>query len=130
MTENIKIIIDYRLSRSYETIEEAKLLATANHWNTTANRFYYACFYAVIALLLKNNVNTKSHSGARIVLSKLFVKTGKLSENAGWIYGDLFNKRQESDYKDVKIFTKEEIEPLIPQAEEFIEMIKKLLNEL
>jgi uncharacterized protein (UPF0332 family) len=110
-------------------MHEAKVMAEIKHWNTTANRLYYACFYSVIALLIKKNVSTKSHSGARIQLNNLFVKTGELSIEYAWIYGDLFNKRQESDYKDVKIFTKEEIEPLIVQAEEFISIIKKLISK-
>jgi uncharacterized protein (UPF0332 family) len=38
---------EYRLSRAQESLEEAKLLGTAGHWNAAANRLYYACFYAV-----------------------------------------------------------------------------------
>lgn len=120
-------IIKYRLDRANETIEEAKLMATSNHWNTCANRLYYASFYAVIALLYQKGFRTKSHDGVRILLNKEFVKKGLLSKEFGWFYGDLFNKRQESDYKDIQKFTQEEIEPLIPQTEEFIEVIKSLI---
>jgi uncharacterized protein (UPF0332 family) len=41
----------------------------------------------------------------------------------------LFNKRQEGDYEDVKIFTKEEIEPLISEAEKFILVIRELIEQ-
>jgi enterochelin esterase family protein len=40
-----------------------------NKWNTAVNRLYYACFYAVIALLLKNDIETQSHNGARTKFS-------------------------------------------------------------
>lgn len=78
MTYNVETIIKYRLSRADESIIEAKLLAVDNHWNTVANRLYYACFYSVIALLHKKGITTKSHSGARIQLNKEFVKTNIL----------------------------------------------------
>jgi uncharacterized protein (UPF0332 family) len=120
-------IIKYRLERAYETIEEAKILGMTNHWNTVANRLYYACFYAVIALLFHHDFRTKSHDGVRIILSKEFIKNGILPKELGSFYGELFNKRQESDYKDIKRFTQEEIEPLISKAEQFIEKIKSLL---
>jgi uncharacterized protein (UPF0332 family) len=51
-------IIKYRIDRAFETLEEAKILSTGNHWNTVANRLYYACFYIVIALLFKNSFRT------------------------------------------------------------------------
>jgi hypothetical protein len=44
-------IIRYRLKRAEETYQEALLMRREKHWNTCANRLYYACFYAVSALL-------------------------------------------------------------------------------
>ena len=40
--------IHYRLERAYEALNDAKLLAANNRWNTSINRLYYALFYAVI----------------------------------------------------------------------------------
>lgn len=122
-------IIKYRIDRALETLEEAKILSTGNHWNTVANRLYYACFYIVIALLFKNSFRTKSHSGARTTFSKEFIKTGLVKKDLGILFGNLFNKRQEGDYEDVKIFTKEEIEPLISEAEKFILVIRELIGQ-
>ncbi len=120
-------IIKYRLERADETIEEAKILASTNHWNSVANRLYYACFYAVTALLFQEDLRTKSHDGVRTLLSKEFIFTGRFPKALGAFYGQLFNKRQEGDYDDNKRFGKEEIEPLIPEAERFIENIKTLI---
>ncbi len=49
-------LIYYRISRAKETFDEALILASENHWNAVANRLYYACFYIVNALLMKNDV--------------------------------------------------------------------------
>ncbi|MCK4920674.1 MAG: HEPN domain-containing protein [Bacteroidales bacterium] len=56
--------IKYRFHRSEEAFEEALILADKKRWNTVINRLYYSCFYAVIALLLKNNIETQTHDGA------------------------------------------------------------------
>jgi uncharacterized protein (UPF0332 family) len=83
----------------------------------------------VIALLFKNSFRTKSHFGARTTFSNEFIKTGLVIKDLGVLYGNLFNKRQEGDYEDVKIFTKEEIEPLIFEAEKFILVIRRLIGQ-
>ena len=57
--------IKYRFYRSVETFDEAVILAEKEKWNAVINRLYYSCFYAVIALLLKNNIETQTHDGAR-----------------------------------------------------------------
>jgi uncharacterized protein (UPF0332 family) len=122
-------IIKIRIDRALETLEEAKILASENHWNTVTNRLYYACFYIVIALLFKNSFRTKSHSGARTTFSKEFIKIGLVKKDLGVLYGNLFNKRQEGDYEDIKLFTKEDIEPLIQEAENFIRVIRGLIGQ-
>jgi len=45
-------LIQYRLDRAREAFEEALLMQREEHWNACINRLYYACFYAVTALLL------------------------------------------------------------------------------
>ena len=39
-------LIQYRIERAEETIEEASLLSKESHFNAAINRLYYACFYA------------------------------------------------------------------------------------
>ncbi|MCF8338471.1 MAG: HEPN domain-containing protein [Bacteroidales bacterium] len=55
-------LINYRIERAYETLEEAKILAAHEHWDTVANRLYYSCFYIVSALLYKYRIAARTHS--------------------------------------------------------------------
>jgi uncharacterized protein (UPF0332 family) len=48
--------IRYRLERAWDTFDDAKILVANKKWNSTINRLYYALYYAVIALLLKNGL--------------------------------------------------------------------------
>lgn len=54
---------------------------------------YYACFYAVGALLIKKNTSTTSHSGTRLQFEQEFIKTGLIDKKYAKIYSDLFEKR-------------------------------------
>ena len=52
MTEDrLQDLIRYRMERARETFDEALLMQSEGHWNSCANRLYYACYYAVSALL-------------------------------------------------------------------------------
>jgi uncharacterized protein (UPF0332 family) len=120
-------LIKYRVSRSKETLEEAKLLSNNNHWNSVANRLYYACFYIVNALFLKNDITFTTHNGVKREFHKSFIKTGIISIENGKLYSRLFNLRQEGDYIDFKRFDKTEIEPFIDKTKQFIEEIEKII---
>jgi uncharacterized protein len=89
--------IKYRMQKANETIAESKVLLENKFWNTAVNRMYYACFYAVGALLVKNGVETSSHSGSRQKFGQLFVQTGLISRDLGKHYSELFDKRLKGD---------------------------------
>ena len=52
MKKEIRTLVLYRLNRADESLDEALILLERGHVNTFVNRLYYACFYAVTALLL------------------------------------------------------------------------------
>lgn len=53
-------VVRYRLQRAREALEDARVLANASRWSACVNRLYYACFYAVSALLLQDETNESS----------------------------------------------------------------------
>jgi uncharacterized protein (UPF0332 family) len=121
-------LIKYRHLRALETYEEAVILAKENHWNATANRLYYACFYAVSGLLLKNGLSNSTHNGVKTEFHKSFVKSGLISKQSGRTYSRLFNLRQEGDYLDFKRLEKEDVDSFFQEAKDFITEITILLN--
>jgi len=121
--------IKYRFARAWRTFEDAKSLASLRSWNSSMNRLYYACFYAVLALFSKHKINCHTHSGAKTQLSLHFVKTGKLDKEFGMLYGDLFDLRQKGDYGDFFDFEEQQVAPLILKAEEFLKEIEILTKK-
>jgi uncharacterized protein (UPF0332 family) len=69
-----KELVAYRMSRADETLEDARILASAERWNACVNRLYYACFYAISALLLSDGLSSTRHSGIRGLFKGKYVK--------------------------------------------------------
>lgn len=122
-------LINYRLRKAHTTLDEAKSLIEQGYINGSANRLYYSCFYAVIALLAKVDISARTHNGVRGEFFKAFIKTGLLDSEFSQIYSNLMGIRQENDYADFVEFEIEEIQPLVAQAERLISAIEELIKE-
>lgn len=128
MSGTLKDLIQYRLEKANQTLEDARLLASANRWNPCVNRLYYACFYAVSALLAQKEFASSKHTGIRSLFNLNFVKTGIVSKETAEIYNDLFDRRQEGDYADYVVFSEDQVMPRIVKVEDFIKKIASLLQ--
>ena len=121
--------INYRIKRAQETLTETQVLLANQFWNTSVNRMYYACFYAVSALLVKHGVFTSSHTGARQKFGQLFVNAGLVDKSLGRHYSELFDKRQRGDYADFFDIDKDTAQRLYAPSVELVEAITKLVRE-
>jgi len=118
--------IAYRIERAWKTFGDAKALANMQSWNSSINRLYYACFYAVLALFAKHDISSRTHSGVKTQLALHFIKSGNLDKSLGLLYSDLFDFRQKGDYGDFFDFEEANVLPLISQVEQFIQRIEVL----
>ena len=126
--ESKKALMYYRIERAYDTLKEAKYNSNGGFYHAAINRMYYACFYAVIALLLKYDISAQTHQGARAMLGLHFVSKGILSKESGKTFNDLFEKRHSGDYDDFVFCDQEMVDELYPKAVIFIEEVNKLLH--
>jgi uncharacterized protein (UPF0332 family) len=121
-------LIQYRLSRARETLSEVRDLEKHGHWNGAISRLYYACYYAVSALLLQKDLQPKSHAGVRQLFGLHFVKKGLIAREFGKFYSDLYDLRQSGDYDDYTEFSKETLHDLLPDAEKLLESIENIVT--
>ncbi|MDX9749011.1 MAG: HEPN domain-containing protein [Paludibacter sp.] len=129
LDENSKnALVAYRLQHAKETFAEVRSITDHGYYNTAVNRLYYACYYIVIALLLKHNIPTQTHAGVKQMLGLHFVSTKKLNQEFARFYAQMFNNRISGDYDDFIRFDLEMVEELIPQTQLFIEEIEKLIT--
>jgi uncharacterized protein (UPF0332 family) len=129
MKEETRTLVLYRLARAHEAIEEASILLERGHTNTFVNRLYYACFYAVSALLLLKGLSSAKHSGIRSLFHKNFVKTGLIDNQSGQLYDKLFDNRQKGDYADLVRFDADIVRNWYDETKKFVESVESIITK-
>lgn len=122
-------IVRYRLERAKETYREVEVLIANSFYNGAVNRLYYACFYAVTALLVDNEIDTQTHAGVRQMFGLNFIKPGKIDAELGKFYSAIFNSRQTGDYDDLVSVDRERILLMLEPAKRLIAEIETLLKK-
>jgi uncharacterized protein (UPF0332 family) len=120
-------IVAYRIGRAIETLKEIHVLNENKLWNTAISRLYYACYYAVSALLLKNSISAQSHSGTRLMFGLHFVKNEIVPKELGKFYSEIFDLRHTSDYDDFVEFYEDDVLSALVSAQKLIQEIDNLL---
>ena len=93
-------IVKFRLEKAKNTLLDFSLLMENKRYMAAANRLYYACFYAVTALLINDKHEAHTHKGVKRLLGLHYVNENKLDELFAKMYNRLFDLRQKGDYGD------------------------------
>lgn len=125
-----KALSAVRFEHAEECLEAAKNLLQSQNYKSSANRSYYAVFHAMRAVLALNMIDMKHHSGIISEFRKLYIKTGIFDIKLSQIISVLFDIRNDSDYDDFFIVSKEEVVEQIKNAEYFLSEIRKYLNNV
>ena len=125
--EERNILNGHRMEKSKNTLNEIPVLIQNEFYLNAVNRLYYSSFYAVSALLIKKQIQSKTHNGTKQMFGLHFIKTGIISQKSGEFYTLIFELRQTGDYDDYIVFTKEEVIDLLNNATELIAEIESVL---
>jgi len=77
MNENL---IRWRLEKADRTYQEGLILFAENMLSGAVNRFYYAAFHAMRAVLATEGYDASKHSGVISLFNKHFVRPGYISK--------------------------------------------------
>ena len=128
--EKKKLLALNRLQQATESLEEAHYLFNGGKsLRSVANRVYYAMFYAVLALLIYEPYTSSKHSGVLAYFNKRFVKGGLFSESMGHSLNEAFELRQRGDYREYFEVTRDQVEPLLDKAAQFVVSVRTYLDE-
>jgi uncharacterized protein (UPF0332 family) len=116
------------LERAEKSIQAAKELAASGFDDFAASRAYYAAFYAATAALLNEGMEFSRHSGVIASIHQRLVKTGKLDMEQGKELNWLFELRNVGDYGVTIHVSQQDAEGAIRFAENFLRVIKSLLQ--
>ena len=126
--DNLKALSDIRLEHADECISAAKSLLQSENYKSAANRAYYTIFHAMRAVLAFDKIDMKHHSGIIAEFRRLYIKTGVFDVELSKIISVLSDSRNDSDYDDFFIVSKEEVIEGIHYAELFLNAIKEFLQ--
>ena len=122
-----KAIINYRIQKSYDNLNEAKEVAKLGFWNLVGNRLYYSAFHMASALLLDKGFTSRSHSGVIHLIGAHFIAKGLLDKSYGRLLSRLFELRQSGDYDDLYDATEEEVAPYVGRTFQFLQDMERLI---
>ena len=129
MERGIKDLSKYRFNCSMEALEDAKIMYDAERYKNTLNRAYYAIFYAIRAVNALDGFDSSKHSGVIAHFNQNYVKNGIFPREASKQIKLASEKRENADYLDFYIASREEAEAQIKRAEEFIVWVYDYLKE-
>lgn len=129
MQDKDRELSKYRFSLAQETFANAKLCIDNQFYRDSINRSYYAAFYAIKAVLAIESIDFKRHKDAVGFFNKNYVATGIFSREVGKNLGRLKMIREESDYSDFFIASKEDAIKQIDAAGLIIKEVKEYLHK-
>lgn len=127
-SEAQKKLIGLWLEKADEALASAELELNEGHTNFAVNRLYYACFYVVTALLLRDGKQYARHSAVKSEFGRTYIKPGRVDVKWNKFYQKLFDDRQEGDYIPTTTFEASDVSTSLQQAREFIDLIRGLVD--
>jgi len=120
-------LIEHRITRATDTIEEVSFLIKNKKFLLAVNRIYYGMFYILSALSLKYDFSTSKHQQLIGWFNKEFISTGEIDRKYGRILHNAYSNRSTGDYDDFAEFDEEDVKKSFDEMKDFIRTIRALL---
>jgi len=120
-------LMRYRLERSADDLDAAKIMLAAHKYNAAANRAYYSVFHAMRSVLASDKKDFNKHSAVISFFTKDYIMTGCFDKE--------FNKtirlaemlRSGSDYTDYRDASFDEADEIVRRASDFYEAVESYI---
>ena len=122
-------LLKYRYDREVETLEVAKELYASGKFRDSNNRSYYAAFYAIKAIYTIRGLDFKKHKTLLANFNKEYVATEIFPREIDRKISTLALIREQSDYNDFYMASKQESQQQVEIAEELITLVREYLNK-
>ena len=115
--------------RAKRARQTATLLATED-CNASVSRAYYAAFYAVSALFMREGRRFRKHSGIEAAVHRDLVHTGRWSKMLGSQYSFLLDARSVGDYGGYTDVNPASVERSLQAVKDILNAVQKLHPDL
>lgn len=126
---NSTTLSNYRLEKSKSDLETAEILLNNDKISQSINISYYSMFHATRALLAIEKFDSKKHSSIISYFNRHFIKSDKIKKEFSKMLMEAQDFRNESDYDDFYIISKEEAIIQLENANKFYNMIEKYIQD-
>ena len=129
LEENCISLAKYRMETSMETLNVARECLENKHFKGANNRAYYSIFHSIKAVLALEPIDFKKHKNVIAYFNKNYVATGIFDREIGRNLARLKQKREQSDYDDFFIASKEEAQKQFDNAESIVAAIIEYMRK-
>jgi uncharacterized protein (UPF0332 family) len=127
MDDGQKKLLQSKLSQAEESLEDAKtLLVQDAEVNFVMNSLYYAFLYPILGLLQARGITSTMQSMAISFFEREFVEKGDIDRRFLDAIRRAFELRPACSCEGQKKATPQDVEELLPIAEEFLESVRRL----
>ncbi|MBI3392997.1 MAG: HEPN domain-containing protein [Nitrospirae bacterium] len=129
MEKRVAVKIDKLLEKSERNLRAAERLSEMGEHDDSISRAYYAMYHAALALLLTRGASPTTHAGVLVLLSKEFVRTGRLEKRYLEMISEAKELRESGDYEPFFTGSAKESRTVLKEARLFVDRVKELLTE-
>lgn len=119
------VAVQKLLDKALLSIRAADLLFAEGLTDFAAGRAYYAMFYAVEALLLKDGHSYSKHSAVVSAFGRDYVKTGTFDKKYHEYFLDAYDLRNIGDYGILHAVDRDSVAEIIRKAGEMVEAVRE-----
>ena len=127
--DNKEVIIDHWFDKARRSISAAERELNSGNLDFSANRIYYAAFYAVTAALMQLGQRYKKHSAVRAAFHREFIKPELVPKEYGFLYDTVMRDREDADYLSFIQIEEDVLKQEIDQVKSLIEIMEKLVQK-
>ena len=127
MAEAREALVQAWLREAWEALADAEHAAAGDRCNNAAGRLYFACFYAVTALLVQRGERFSKHGGVRALFNQHVGRGGLVAADLVALYNDAFQARLLADDKVDFLVEPARVAAWIGGVRRFVPAIKRLV---
>jgi uncharacterized protein (UPF0332 family)/predicted nucleotidyltransferase len=121
--------IRHYMELAREALNDTQFSFEQARYRITANRAYYAVFYAANAMLATLGLQRAKHSGVKATFQERFIKTGLIEDTYSDDYEEAMEKRETSDYDAAFSISEPFARDCLERARRFVERMERYLKE-
>jgi uncharacterized protein (UPF0332 family) len=124
-----EMLAGVRLDNARECLRDAEMAFAGGSLKNAANRSYYCIFHSIRALLALDRFDSKKHSGVISEFQRRYIKAKIFPAQLSDIVRDAFSFRNDSDYQDFYIVSKDDVNAQIADAKMFLAAVEKYITK-